>query len=398
MVIDSIKRAYDLRQTLKKDDKILVVDFSGTLQGKDTSKVIELMPNINTNEFIFRTKINTKPIDPIAAEIYRKEYFDVSQNREKDIEEIIKKDEFDFPLWFKHEKNFNMRQVLDYNSPFIIQVAGCNFHDGSSTGGCWYCFVDDKSNNGIIEGGKTFLSVKDTIESMLYARKKINEQYKKYNKDVNIKVIRTSGGEPTIVLDWILDLWNNISRQNLDFVGQIDTNLSTGAIIDDFEKKGIFEKNILEKLAEHPVKILAAIKGVDWKNLQNNVQSSATIEEQKYSLIKIIKAGLDAYIPAYNPNPNTLENYLAEMDKIIENFSLRVHIGPLKVYGPTIQRITLEARNKGINPEDLIEKYKSEWNSNYKKSCEVIDSYLRKNYNIGYKETTRSDVKLKVRS
>ena len=37
-----------------------------------------------------------------------------------------------------------------------------------------------------------------------------------------------------------------------------------------------------------------------------------------------------------------------------------------------------------------------EWDSNYKNSCEVIDAYLKTRYGVGYRQTTRSDVKLKI--
>jgi len=396
MRINPVQRAEELRRTLL-EQRIYVVDFSGTLQGKDTSRVIDLMPNIKTGEYVFRTKVNVKAIDPMAANEYKNEFFDVAQKTDAEIEGFIRKQEFDFPLWFKHNSDFSMKRVCDYNTPFILQTGGCNFHDGSSTGGCWYCFVDDKSNDGVRGKGKASLSATETIDSMLNAREKIKETYAKLNREVNIRTLRTSGGEPTIVLDWILGLWREVERRGLNFVGQLDSNLSTGAVVDDFESRGIYEPHILEKLAKYPIKVLTALKGSDEENLQANVQSTTTMAAQEYSLRKFLKAGFDIYPQLYNPNPATLEIFLEDMDAKVENLSLRIHIGPLKLYGPNKQRLDFEAKARGIEPQVFIAQKKKEWDENYAKSCEVIDTYLRKTYGVGYKDVTRSDVQLKIK-
>jgi len=397
MRTDPIKRALELRKTLL-EQRVYVVDFSDTLQGKDTSRVIDLMPNVATGEFVFRTKVNVKGMDPIACQEYKQEFFDVSQRTEAEIEEFIRRQEFDFPLWFKHHPDFSMKKVLDYNTPFILQTGGCNFHDGSSTGGCWHCFVDDKSNDGVRGRGKVSLSASETIESMLSAREKIKDTYSKLGKDVNIRVMRTSGGEPTIVLDWILGLWRQIGEKGLNFVGQIDSNLSTGTVVDSFEREGVYEPHILKKLAEYPVKVLTALKGSDEANLQANVQSTTTMKAQEYSLKKFLKAGFDIYPQMYNPNPETLGRFLTDIDSKIENLSLRIHIGPLKLYGPNKQRLEFEAKAREIDPQVFIAQKKKEWDDNYTRSCEVIDKYLRGAHGVGYKDVTRSDVCLKVLS
>ena len=397
MKTDAINRALELRKTLRKDDKVLVTDFSNTLQGKDTSKVIDLMPNIRTGENVFRAKFNIKDIDPKAAVEYKMPFKDIRTMSGLEIEDLIKRQEFDFPLWFKHNKGFDIKRATDYNTPFIAQVGGCNFHDGTATGGCWYCFVDDKSNDGKVSEGKAWLGVEEVVDSMLSARKKIRNFYnQEHNFDLDIKVLRISGGEPTIVLDYVLDVWREIAKRGVDLVGQIDSNLSTGSVVKRFEKEGIYEKNILEKLAEHPVKVLTAIKGTDEANLQSNVQSNATMKEQLYSIKRFLRAGFDIYPQMYNPNPDSLWSYLDKMDRHIENFSLRIHIGPLKVYGPTTQRLTHEEKRLGIAPEELIQRKKQEWDDNYKNGCEVMDSYLVENYGVGYKDSVRSDVPLKL--
>lgn len=397
--VNPIERALELRKTLKVDDKILVVDFSDTLQGQDTSKIIDLMPIVGTNNYVFRTKVNVKEIDPIAVKQSGKPYFDVSKKSDEEIENFVKRQEFDFPLWFKNTPGFEMRHICDYNPPFILQVAGCNFHDGSATGGCQYCFVDDKSNDGKPAKGKVLLGIEDTVNSMLAAREQVNRIYASHGQNLDLKVLRISGGEPTVVLDWVLDVWREIAKRKIHpgIVGQLDSNLSTGALVDDFEKQGIYEKHILEKLAEYPIKVLTALKGSDEKNMQDNVQSTATMAAQLYSLKRFIKAGFDIYPQLYNPNPNSLEEYVSKLDSEIGNISLRIHLGPLKIYGPTKLRLTLEAQKLGVNPEIYITQKAKEWENNYVRCCAIMDDYLNKRFGAGYKELVRSDVKIGVR-
>jgi len=398
MKTQPIERALELRETLVKDDKVLVVDFSDTLQGKDTSKVIELMPNVSTGETVFRTKVNVKEIAPFASEKYGVPFFDINGASDEEIEGFIKSREFDFPLWFKKSQGFSMKKILNYNTPFIVQVAGCNFHDGSEVGGCWYCFVDDQSNNGVVGPGKTFLSADDYVDSAVAARTKLKKLYAEKGLDVDMSTIRISGGEPMIVLDWVLKVCRKIKERNLDFILQLDTNLSTGSLVDHFQENGIFEKDILQKLAEFPIRVLTALKGCDEENMQTNIQSMTTIEEQEYSLLKFMQAGLDIYPQMYNPNPKTLEAFLGRMDFLIENFSKRIHLGPLKAYGPTKQRLTCEAKRLDVDAEEFIAKTMEEWDLNYEQSIEIMQGYLSNRYGVDYKELVRSEVQLRLNS
>ena len=397
--MDPKKRAMQLRNTLaSKDGRILVVDFSKTQQRGDTSKIIDAMPNAE-GKLVFRTKANIKPIDAIASRIYKTEFFDASRRSDDDIKLFVNRQEFDFPLWWMNHAGFSMQKIHQYNLPFILQVAGCNFHNGTRTGGCHYCFVDDKSNDGLISEGKTFLGIADTIGSMERGRENVKALYKEKGiEDMDMKVLRISGGEPTIVLDWALGLWREIEKRRLDIVGQLDTNLSTGTMIDAFEHEGIYEKNILKKLSEFPVKILAGIKGISDENLRDNVQAAASMTMQYYSLKKLIKAGLDVYPQAYNPDPERLAIFLSLMDDIFENFSLRLHIGQLKSeYLPTQARLTAEAKALGADPKEFISKKDKEWKENYRRNCEIMDDYLRENHGVGYQQVARPEIKMVIK-
>ena len=383
--VDPMVRALNLRQTLLNDDKVLLVDFSGTLEGKDTSRVIDLMPN-RAGRFVFRAKVNVKPIDPLAAIEYNLPYCNVDTMDPAAILYTVKHAEFDFPLWYANEPDFDVRRVGDYNLPFILQVGGCNFHDGTRTGGCHYCFVDWISNDGLVATGKTYVGIDDVIDSMLAARERIKAQYAAVGKDINIRVLRVSGGEPIIVLDWIGALWRRVVERGLDFVGQVDTNLSLPYLWNTYYYR---------ELAKLPVKFLAAIKGTDDKNLQENVQSTATMADQLQHLKLLLDSGIDFYPQLYNPNPATLRAYLEKMDGIIDNFSLRAHIGPLKVgYGPTRDRLTAEAIERGRSPEEYIAGKEAEYKRNYTEGCGILDDYLQEVHGVHYREVVRSSVTL----
>jgi hypothetical protein len=86
------------------------------------------------------------------------------------------------------------------------------------------------------------------------------------------------------------------------------------------------------------------------------------------------------------------------MDSEIDNFSLRVHIGPLKMYGPTRLRLELEAERLGVNAEEFVKSKEAEWSTNYEQSCEIMEGYLRERHGVGYKQLTRSDVKLALKN
>lgn len=62
-----------------------------------------------------------------------------------------------------------------------------------------------------------------------------------------MNVVRISGGNPTIVPEIIIDIYQEIKNQNLDVYLWIDSNLSTAKYLENLKKdlKNIFnQKNI----------------------------------------------------------------------------------------------------------------------------------------------------------
>jgi hypothetical protein len=394
--IDPVKRAIELRPLVKQGNKILVVDYSHTLQGVDAGWILDLMPNVRTGEFVFRSKVNVKEIDPFGASV-RHPFVDVRNLTDSEIEDIVKRSEFDSPIWPKHSKGFEMKRIMDYNPPFTTQLAACTYHDGTRTGGCWYCYNDSKSNDGIFGKGKTWLTVEDTLESALAAREMLAKKYKEKGFDVRIRNIRYSGGEGTLALDWFLDLCRLSDKMRLDFLFSFDTNFSTGPVIDLWERERVYEKNILEKLAEFDVKVLGAFKGVCEEDLQANVQSAATMEAQTYSTTKILKSGLDTYFQIYNPYVPSLRPFMEILDDEFPGILLKTHVGKIKtIFGPTQERLTYKAQSLGRKPEEFIPEEQGVFDHNLHDAEAIMDDLCHERYSVGYRDVPRPDVKVKV--
>ncbi len=376
---DPFERGRFLREKLAKNGRVLCVDFAGTLQEKDIHK--DLIKDVNVGRYAYRCKINIKDFDAEIRAAKGLPPFDFSD--EKAISTLINADaNFDIPLWFLRKAGDKLKNIVLYDLPLIYQVMGCNFHDGTKIGGCIQCFVDDKSNIPNIKKGVwlTPFNVANTFEAV--------------NKSQGIRVIRTSGGEPTLALDHILALYEELAKRGYLILHQFDTNLSTGRLIEYFEQQRIFPWHILQKIATYNPGVLVSIKGTTDQNLQENTQSSMTIEDQIYTLKLFVKAGIDIYPCMYNPDANHLREYMERMERIFENFLLKTRVFMTKVYSPTKERIANMAEKKEIDPEQLLGLYVADWTANYYRSCEILNEMLTERYGLAYKSYERSGIKI----
>ncbi len=372
--VDPLRRGIELRKTLiNNEGKVLCVDFEKTIQKQDLTK--GHFKDEATGTYPYRSKVNIKDFDPELRAKQGLPPFDFTDRNA--VYDAMSK-EFDIPDWFRAKAGDKLENILPYDTPWIYQLKGCNFHDGSCAGGCTYCFVDNESNSGKVDRG-VYLSVENILDS-----------FQKAQKEKGTKVIRTSGGEPTLVLDHLLSLYREMDNRGIKpTLVQIDTNLSTGKLIEHFENEGVYEKNILEKIAQYDPKALVAFKGTSDDNIRQNVQASCTVDDQIYSLRKIVFAGIDVYPYIYNPDPNTLESFINKLEKNFKNILPRIHIGLLKTYSPTKQRIALLAQEQGLSPERLMAEYEAEWKYNYNKSCKIMEILCLSSTGHTYKEIPR---------
>ena len=210
------------------------------------------------------------------------------------------------------------------------------------------------------------------------------------------KAVKTLGMEEGSTL---IDVLKEMDKRGLNEEGvQFDCNLSTGRLIQYFIMEGVFEKNILEKIAEYDPKVLVAFKGTDDKNIKHNTQTKLTLDDQIYTLKLLSRAGFDCYPSLYNPNLFTLD-YFSE--KLIENFEdsilNKVHIYPLSVYGPTEKRLELIAMKNNIDQQEYISECREAWNQNYQLGIENWNKILEKRTGIYYKQIERPGIEIKVR-
>ncbi len=102
----------------------------------------------------------------------------------------------------------------DYNEAFIVQVALCNMN-------CWYCFVDPQLRLGVqhnrnVEEIGAWFTAEDVVRMW---------------SEANTRILRISGGEPTLVPEFVFDVIHRI-RHAIGLVW-VDSNLSTGDIFFD---------------------------------------------------------------------------------------------------------------------------------------------------------------------
>jgi uncharacterized Fe-S cluster-containing radical SAM superfamily protein len=381
-LVNPIEKGAELRQKLVRDKKILCADFTGTVQAEDIRKRNDLIQDVDTGAYCYRAKINVKDFDDNERAKKNLPPFDFS-----DLDAIYKalKFEFDIPLWFLRGAGDQLENIKHYNLPMILQLKGCNFHDGTEIGGCTFCFVDNKSNSGEQLGG-IWLSPQNVVNT-----------YKSISDKLDIHVIRVSGGEPTLVLDFILDLYETLQKKGIKAQMQFDTNLSTGRLIDQFIGEGTYPLHILDMIAEFNPKVLVAFKGTDNENLQSNIQADCTIEDQIYSLKKFVKAGIDVYPYIYNPNPDTLSYFIDSLEQNFSDILPKIHIGKLNVYEVTKNRLRLMAIEQDTTYDELLAKYTKEWTSNYERSCEIMDELMIMKYGVAYKGMERPSIQIKLR-
>jgi len=373
---DPFKRGIALRKQLVNGrGDVLCVDFAGTLQEKDITK--DLIPDAKLGRYTYRAKINIKDFDNELREKQGLKPFDFS-DEEAIFRTINDHKNFDIPLWFLRKAQDKLQNISRYDEPLIYQIMGCNFCDKRKTSGCIQCFVDNNSNVPDPKRG-VWLSAKDNVTDTF------EERY----KSRGLPCIRTSGGEPTLVLDHILSLCQELDKRVLPILLQFDTNLSTGRLIEYFEDNNVYVRNILNRIAEYHPCVLVSLKGTTDENLQRNTQTRMTIADQIYSLKKLIKAGLDIYPFVYNPDPFHIAKYMEKLESIFENILLKTRVFMTKVYGPTRERLT----NLAIPIEQQIKK----WDADYFIACEKMNKLVNEFYGLDYKQIERYGVKINIK-
>ncbi|MFP4115844.1 MAG: radical SAM protein [Candidatus Aenigmatarchaeota archaeon] len=354
-------------RAMKRDEglKLLLTNFEGTRQEKDINR---------------RRKLLVDPFFRIKEDVpkFKEEDFDWSD--EEAIMDAMA-GRFDMPSWAYRSIEGQARldeDLKNYNDVFIYQLKACNLS-------CPYCYVDEPNKTPVENKGAAFISVDGILDAF--------EDERGEREEFELNRIRPSGGEPSLVPEQWLEVLRDLEDRGLgkEVHVQSDTNLTTGRFLDELEERGEVEEDILQKIGEYDnFSLLASFKGTDPDNFRRNTRyDEEFFEEQKCSFKKYAEAGIDVYPFFYNPNPETLPRLLEELSDDLGDVVYRKAWNfPLKMYGPTEERLKKEAKAKGFDPDSHVESYRKEWEKNFEEAEEVMEE-LHKNVGSDYKNELR---------
>jgi|GEM_PF-3311820 len=366
---------------LKNPFSILLANFIGTEQQKDIEVRTKLIKDY------YRIKINVKEFDDDERAKRGLPPFDFNK-----IEETLNalRNEFDMPFWAwaKLGDKSKLSDLKNYNHAFIYQLKSCNLF-------CPWCYVDDINKNGEKDNNAEFFTIQEIVDVF----------EKEREKKPSLNFLRCSGGEPTIAIEqwlYVLEELEKREMSNKVYV-QSDTNLTTGHFIDILEEKGEIEKGLLEKIGRYNnFGLLCSFKGTDEKNYSLNTgipveECSAFLEENIYTFKKMLNASIDAYPFFYNPNPETIENFLDRLAIEIgdEDIIRKSWVFILKPYGPEKIRLRKRAIKEGIKEEDIqnyIDDYCKNLVVNFNKAKEKMREIMKKRFNEEYQLKMRTSI------
>jgi len=359
---------YNLRRsTLQYDGnelKILLAKLKGSTQETD----IEI-PLIGQ---FFRIKEDVKK--------FKDPNFDWN-DKENVMKAILER--FDMPTWALYRlrgKKELTPELKDFNDVFVYQIKTCNLR-------CPYCYVDDGLKDGRMDKNAEFFSISQILEAFYGERERRRKLLKEREVDKNGKLIlplnriRPSGGEPSLVPEqWKILLEKlEVDGLNKEVYVQSDTNLTTGHFIEFLERKNEVEKGFLQQVGSFKnFGLLASIKGTDSKNYARNTSISIKlaeklVEETLYTLGKYVDSGVDVYPFLYNPNPETLEEFLDRMkEKLGKNIIKKTWVFPLHMYNVTKDRLRKITKKIGEKEEEYVKRYEKEWKENFLRAEEIM--------------------------
>ena len=363
-----LDRLYTLRKsTLQYDGdelKLLLARLEGSTQQTD----IEI-PLINR---FFRIKEDVKK--------FKDPNFDW-KNEESVMKAILER--FDMPTWALYRLRGRKElspELKDFNDVFVYQTKTCNLR-------CPYCYVDDDLKDGRKNKNAEFFSISQILEAFYEERERREKVRREREVDENGRLIlplnriRPSGGEPSLVPEQWKNLLEKLEADGLskEVYVQSDTNLTTGHFIEFLERKKEIEKGLLQQIGSFKnFGLLASIKGTDSKNYARNTGvpiklAEKLVEETLYTLGKYVDSGVDAYPFLYNPNPETLEEFLDRLkENLGKNILKKTWVYPLNLYNVTKERLRKIARRRGDNEEEYVRRYEKEWKENFLRAEEIM--------------------------
>ena len=295
------ERAKIIRPRMIKNGKYLIARIEGSGQELKNRKVFDAY---------FRHKDymdNKEWFSTSLKEVWSAKFLGLARDMWSVPVEQIKKLEFQNPSYSAaYRLNSDPRK---YSKVFTVQLAGCDLD-------CNYCYVPKETNTADPKLGRYF-SAKEIISSFLSA---------KQGSEAPMNVIRISGGNPTIVPEIIIDIYNEIKNQDLNVYLWIDSNLSTPKYL---EKVGDRLKNILD---QKNIGVVGCFKGTCKEDFSMITGAEPEYYKKQFETAKWFleqKTDFYVYLPAlvYGNNiEEKLSMFIEKLKKLNKNLPLRTEV------------------------------------------------------------------------
>ena len=319
-MFDPEKRAELVRPKMMKNGKYLITKIKGS--GEEFKHEEEKI----VYKDYFKFKWYLKPEFFSAKEIWSHKLIGLSENFWSVPLRQIKKIRFQNPPYSAAYRL--SKEPKSYNKALTVQVAGCNYE-------CNFCYIPKELNSANLKYGKYF-SAKEIIENFSKARKASNEP---------LNVIRLTGGEVIIVPEIILEIYNEIEKNDLNEIYiWIDTNLSTKKYLENIEsdlKSIIKEKN---------VGVIGCFKGVCKKDFSIITGCEPNSYENQFETAKLFldwKADFYTYLPAlvYENNiEGKIKSFIEKLRLLNKNLPLRIEVDMIIEYASAIINMTEKSK------------------------------------------------------
>ena len=323
---DPEKRAEIVRNRMMKNGKYLIARIEGTGQDPRVLDVYFRYYNYVDSD----TDTQKQWLMSTLKEVWSPKFLGLAPNfRLRPIKEV-KKLEFQNPAYsaayrFKGKSG----DPRNYNKVFVAQVSGCTYS-------CNFCYVPPEVNVANPRLGK-FFSPQEIVDCFLSTRKKSKEP---------MNVIRITGGEPTIVPEIIIDIYDEMEKRGLNESTYlwIDTNLSTTKYIEKLEND---LKNIMQKIN---VGVVGCFKGVCKEDFSMLTGARQEFYENQFKSTKLFlkwKTDFYVYLPAliYENNvEQKIKDFIKKLKEINKNLPLRVEMLEIKEVGGAPKNIEQKAK------------------------------------------------------
>lgn len=299
---DQSKIASNVRAKMMKNGKYLIAKIEGTVQETNHPEKL-LGTHFRYKEYIDNREWLSASLDGIWSPKFLglvKDIWSVP------IEEI-KKLEFQNP---PHSAAYRLgSDPRNYNKVFTIQLAGCDFD-------CNYCYVPKQLNAANPKFGR-FFSAKEIIDHFVSAKEKSKEP---------MKVVRISGGNPTILPEIIVDIYNEIENRDMDVYVWIDSNLSTSKYLEKLEN------SLGSILKQKNIGIVGCFKGVCKEDFALLTGTEPEYYENQFETANWFlgqKSDFYVYLPALVYENNIKEKlriFIERLRELHENLPLRTEV------------------------------------------------------------------------